>query len=136
MAAKGDKWFPTKGQARVLRSGMKLGYDRTITDVCADANVNRATFYKWMTRDPGYKEAWRNLWKETTANYMPGAVAALGRKALTGDPAAIRLLAQLGQHLVEKSETVTKHDLTPTAEEALEKVLSPWEQDGAEDNVD
>jgi len=96
------KWIPSPLQAKVFDAAQKPGVGRTITAICKEAGIDRKTFYRWMTGDPGFKEAWENIWEGSVKRHMPAVIAAMVEKARKGDVNAARLLAEMGGMLKQR----------------------------------
>lgn len=90
-----DKWKPKPKQKKVLKAALKPEYNRTITAICEEAEIQRQTFYTWIEKDEGFRNAWNEVWEWSIDRYMPSMVAAQIKKAQDGDTAALRVLSDL-----------------------------------------
>ena len=89
-------WEPSKKQSAVLEAA-RAGHYRSVTATCSQASVSRKSFYAWLNDDPAFADAWLALWREHAQKAMPLIVAAMVRKAVRGDVAAARLVAELAE---------------------------------------
>ena len=54
----GTKWEPSEQQLAVLAVFQDAGYDITVGEACAKANVSRRTYYNWHDH-PQFSEWWQ-----------------------------------------------------------------------------
>lgn len=95
----GTSWSPSPKQAAFLEAATECGFDRNISTIARAAGVPRRTVYNWLDNDPGFKDAWENLWKKTLSRHVPGVVAALVKRAQRGDVPAAKVVLDLAGFL-------------------------------------
>ena len=96
------EWSPTPKQRAVLEAAMTPGVDRTITAICEEAGIVRKTLYNWFKKDADFVNAWNTVWETAIYRYMPSVVAGQHKKALQGNTAAARFIAELGGKMIRK----------------------------------
>lgn len=89
----------------LIEAALEAGLKRNITALCAEAGINRVSFYRWMNEDPVFREIWNGLWRDIVSRHFPTAVAAIIEKAQRGDVSASRLMAELLGVLKQQVET-------------------------------
>lgn len=122
MAERGAKaepsWTPTEQQAKVLAEAVRAGYRQSVRRVAMRAGVPPRTVYNWLGSaagsDAGFQQAWAKLWPDAVKLHVPGAMAALVKRAREGDVSAIKLLLEIGGQYVPKQETTHHHDVAQT----------------------
>lgn len=85
----------TVRQRHVVDNAMEPGIRRSIAAVCEAAGVSRDTFYRWLRDDAEFREAWEAAWRGSIRRHLPGVVAAMIERALSGDVKAARLVADM-----------------------------------------
>lgn len=105
----GTAWTPTSKQKAVLLAAMEVGLNRTITAVCLEARIDRKSFYRWL-KDKQFRDAWEQAWHGNIQHHLPGVISAQLEKALAGDTAAARLVADLAGVLKIKAEVSAPED--------------------------
>ena len=102
-----SKWVPTNKMKLVVELALTVFPRMTIATICRRVKIDPSTFHKWIKSDKNFARFWGTLHKDIARHHVAGAVAALVRKANTGDVAAVRLLLEtagfLGNHKVEIS---------------------------------
>jgi len=127
-----QNWVPKLKQKNVVDLAQSVFPRMTIATLCRRAKIDPSTFHKWIKHDKCFARFWGTLHQSIAKNHMAGCVAALVRKAESGDVPAIRLMAELagalGPNRVEISgpdgkplQTMNAH-LVALSTEALVKI--------------
>ena len=103
-----DKWKPKPKQKKVLEAAQKPDFNRTITAICEEAEIQRQTFYTWIKKDEDFRKAWNEVWKWGIDRYMPGMVAAQVKKALQGDTYAVKYLSELSGRMIRNVDITSE----------------------------
>lgn len=96
-------WQPDRRQGAVLEAARAAGRNRDVEAICATAGVTPRTVYKWLRDNPDFTLAWGDVWHGAVARNLPGVVAAQIDKALGGDTASARFVAELGGALKRRA---------------------------------
>lgn len=96
VAQNGTVWKPSPKQAAVLDVA-RTGQMRSLSAICRTAGVPRRTFYNWLKDDAHFADSWNAIWRGTAQQSMPLIIAAMVRKAVRGDVAAARLVAEIAE---------------------------------------
>lgn len=81
---------------------MQPGIRRTIEAICQEAGVSRASYYRYLD-DAEFREAWEAAWRGSIRRHLPGVVAAMIERALSGDVKAARLVADMAGAITRQS---------------------------------
>ena len=111
MAQTNIGWKPDRRQKKLLDAAQKAGVNRTISQVCQEADVPRRTFYNWLDKED-FARAWDDIWRCAIVRHMPSVVAAMTGKARKGDVPAARLLADMAGVVKQVHEVVSKQRIT------------------------
>ncbi len=115
-------------QRRLIETAMQPGVHRTITAMCAEAGVTLRTYYRWSSDDGEFRAAWEDAWRGSLGRHLPGVVAAVVHKALTGDMRAARLVADMAGAITRQSHVSIEVAVRREAERvAAEMGLDPAE---------
>lgn len=111
MAQNSTEWRPKPRQKKILEEAQEAGLHRSVTVICEEAGIPRRTFYNWLKDDPEFADAWESIWRCAISKHLPGVIAAQIKKALTGDTAAARLLADLAGVIRQHHEIETPGEI-------------------------
>ena len=115
-------WQPTENMAKFVEVQLNADKPLNITNACSEANVDRASYYKWIKK-PEFMD-WYNLQREQVAKGWLGSVdASLRWRALKGDSQAIKLCYERFDNLKQRQEIEVKGEveLKVTLPDSLKK---------------
>ena len=101
------KWYPKPKQKRFLEAATTPGVGRTITAMCQEAHIVPKTYYNWLEKDEGFRDAWMKLWEFQIDRYLPSVVAAQIHKAQDGHTGAARFLGDLSGKMSRKVDVTS-----------------------------
>ena len=102
------KWKPKPKQKKLLEAAQTPGLKRTISAICEEAGIVTKTFYNWLEKDEGFRDAWLSVWEWQIDRYMPSVVAAQVKKAQGGSTQAARYLSDVSGKMVKKVDLTSK----------------------------
>lgn len=101
---KPTEWAPTPLQAHFLAVAIQSEGKPSITGLCAEADVDRTTFYQWLRDVPAFKAKWESLWVDLVNHAFTNVSKSMTLKAVSGDVAAARLVSDLKGVIKTRSE--------------------------------
>lgn len=101
-------WVPSDKQSKVLSWVLENEFECSYTAISDGTGVARSTIYRWLEKDPNFREEWVNLWQKMIDTSFNAVASAMLKKATTGDVPAARLIGEMKGTLKQRLEVTGK----------------------------